>query len=99
MEKIIKNSLYGDFNDDIEKLMFRKTSDMITLDKYTLLDIIEALQNDLNHWKNQYVTIHNDYVDLQKENEKLNKTISDLENENKYLTIINEHLKEELKGS
>lgn len=54
-------------SEEIEQLMFKKTNDMLELDKYTLLDIIKALQFDRRYWINQYTTIHNDYVNLQQE--------------------------------
>ena len=70
-------------NEEIEQLMFKKTNDMLELDKYTLLDIIKALQFDRRDWINQYTTIHNDYVNLKQEltkykerNEKLLEKIN-----------------------
>ena len=59
--------------EEIEELAFKDRKELANLNELDLLEIIEFLQLDRKQWINQYSTAHNDYVDLQQENQELKK--------------------------
>ena len=59
--------------EEIEELAFKDRKELANLNELDLLEIIEFLQLDRKQWINQYSTAHNDYVDLQQENQELIK--------------------------
>ena len=61
--------------EEIEELAFKDRKELANLNELDLLEIIEFLQLDRKQWINQYSTAHNDYVDLQQENEKYKEVI------------------------
>ena len=71
--------------EEIEELAFKDRKELANLNELDLLEIIEFLQLDRKQWINQYSTAHNDYVDLQYENQKYKEVIDKaIEYINKY---------------
>lgn len=60
----------------IEELAFKDRKELANLNELDLLEIIEFLQLDRKQWINQYSAVHNDYVDLQQENQELKLELS-----------------------
>lgn len=61
--------------EEIEELAFKDRKELANLNELDLLEIIEFLQLDRKQWINQYSTAHNDYVDLQQENQQYKEVI------------------------
>ena len=47
-------------------------------DKNDFAQIIRLLQEDRKQWINQYTKAHNDYVELQKENQQLRQVLDEI---------------------
>lgn len=90
---------------NIEELAFKDRKELANLNELDLLEIIEFLQLDRKQWINQYSTAHNDYVDLQQENQELKLELSGYRQailNNKEMLGLkeqNEKLKSQLKGT
>ena len=88
-----------------EELAFKDRKELANLNELDLLEIIEFLQLDRKQWINQYSTAHNDYVDLQQENQELKLELSGYRQailNNKEMLGLkeqNEKLKSQLKGT
>ena len=67
--------------EEIEELAFKDRKELANLNELDLLEIIEFLQLDRKQWINQYSTAHNDYVDLQQENQKYKEVIDKVRKE------------------
>lgn len=65
--------------EELEILAFKDRKKLANLNSIDLLEIIEFLQLDRKAWINQYTKAHNDYVELQQENQKLTHIIEELE--------------------
>lgn len=59
----------------IEELAFKDRKELSNLNELDLLEIIEFLQLDRKQWINKYSTEHNDYVNLQQENQEYKEVI------------------------
>ena len=73
--------------EELEILAFKDRKKLANLNSIDLLEIIEILQLDRKALISQYTKAHNDYVELQQENQKLTHIIEELEKylqENKY---------------
>lgn len=64
---------------DIEEIAFKSTNEMLHLDKYDLLDIINFLQIDRTEWINQFSKSHNEIVNLQQEKQKLKEALIEIQ--------------------
>ena len=65
-----------------EELAFKDRKELANLNGIDLLNIIEFLQLDRKEWVNQYTKAHNDYVNLQQENQQQKERIAYLERSN-----------------
>lgn len=63
---------------NIEELAFKSYFELKDIQKIDLLLIIEFLQKDRKQWINQYTQAHNDYVNLQQENQHLKEQVKEL---------------------
>lgn len=61
---------------NIEELAFENRKTLANLNRIDLLDIIELLQEDRNQRINQFTKIHNEGVEIQKENQELKSQLS-----------------------
>ena len=75
--------------EEIEELAFKDRKELANLNELDLLEIIEFLQHDRKQWINQYSTAHNDYVDLQQENQKYKEVIDKVSTRLEYFLIGN----------
>lgn len=66
---------------NIEELAFKDRRTLVNLNEPDLLNIIEFLQIDRKQWINQFSKIHNESVEIQKENQKLKQQLDKYENE------------------
>lgn len=60
---------------NIEEVAFKDRKNLTQLNENDLLDIIEFLQNDRKQWINQFTQIHNESVEIQKENQELKQQL------------------------
>lgn len=63
--------------EEIEELAFKDIAELAHLNELDLLEIIEFLQNDRKQWINQFTQTHNESIDIQKENQELNKQLEE----------------------
>ena len=63
--------------EEIEELAFKDRKELANLNELDLLDIIEFLQFDRKQWINQFSKTHNESIDIQKENQELNKQLEE----------------------
>lgn len=80
----------------IEELAFKDRKNLTQLNEKDLLDIIEFLQNDRKQWINQFAQTHNESIDIQKENQKLEKQLEVGEEQYNDLVEEKENLQEQL---
>ena len=81
---------------NIEELAFKDRAELAHLNGIDLLNIIEFLQKDRQQWINQFSKTHNESVEIQAKNKKLNGAIQTYDILLKANVEENKQLKEEL---
>lgn len=82
---------------NIEELAFKDRITLAQLNELVLLDIIEFLQKDRQQWINQFSKTHNESVEIQAKNKKLNGAIQTYDILLKANVEENKQLKEAIK--
>lgn len=81
---------------NIEEISFKDRAELAHLNGIDLLNIIEFLQKDRQQWINQFSKTHNESVEIQAKNKKLNGAIQTYDILLKANVEENKQLKEEL---